>query len=155
MGMPTRKPGSLPIWLHAALVRVKRHARRECSQGVTCPKIERAFLGAMLSGAGLAEIDGHRPDISFGSGYPAVSRAKDQRMGTNGRTVTVFGGTGFLGRRIVRHLRYREFLVRIASRHPDRGHSQFGRDDPQLRSVQADIHDERSVADALAGAYAV
>jgi len=76
-------------------------------------------------------------------------------MATNGRTVTVFGGTGFLGRRIVRHLRYREFPVRIASRHPDRGHSQFGRDDPQLRSVQADIHDERSVADALAGAYAV
>jgi NADH dehydrogenase len=76
-------------------------------------------------------------------------------MATNGRTVTVLGGTGFLGRRIVRHLRYREFPVRIASRHPDRGPSQFGRDDPQLRSVQADIHDERSVADALAGAYAV
>jgi uncharacterized protein YbjT (DUF2867 family) len=76
-------------------------------------------------------------------------------MATNGRTVTVFGGTGFLCRRIVRHLRYREFLVRTASRHPDRGNSQFGRDDPQLRSVQADIHDERSVADALAGAYAV
>jgi uncharacterized protein YbjT (DUF2867 family) len=76
-------------------------------------------------------------------------------MATNGRIVTVFGGAGFLGRRIVRHLRYREFPVRIASRHPDRGHSQLGRDDPQLRSVQADIHDERSVADALAGAYAV
>ena len=76
-------------------------------------------------------------------------------MATNGRTVTVFGGTGFLGRRIVRHLRYREFPVRIASRHPDRGHSQLGRDDPQLRTVYADIHDERSVADALAGAYAV
>ena len=30
-------------------------------------------------------------------------------MATNGRTVTVFGGTGFLVRRIVRHLRYREF----------------------------------------------
>jgi uncharacterized protein YbjT (DUF2867 family) len=76
-------------------------------------------------------------------------------MATNGRIVTVFGGAGFLGRRIVRHLRDREFPVRIASRHPDRGHSQLGRDDPQLRSVQADIHDERSVADALAGAYAV
>src|ERR1700732_1900769 len=76
-------------------------------------------------------------------------------VATNGRTVTVFGGTGFLGRRIVRHLRYREFPVRIASRHPDRGHRQFGPDDPQLQSVEADIHDERSVADALAGAYGV
>src|SRR6195256_2860987 len=73
----------------------------------------------------------------------------------NGRTVTVFGGTGFLGRRIVRHLRHREFPVRIASRHPDRGRRLFGPDDPQLRSVQANIHDERSVADALAGAYGV
>ena len=76
-------------------------------------------------------------------------------MATSGRIVTVFGGAGFLGRRIVRHLRDREFPVRIASRHPDRGHSQLGRDDPQLRSVYADIHDERSVADALAGAFAV
>jgi uncharacterized protein YbjT (DUF2867 family) len=72
---------------------------------------------------------------------------------TNGRTVTVFGGTGFLGRRIVRHLRHREFLVRIASRHPDRGHGLFGPDDSQIQSVEADIRDERSVADALAGAY--
>jgi NADH dehydrogenase len=74
---------------------------------------------------------------------------------TNGRTVTVFGGSGFLGRRIVRHLRSRGFPVRIASRHPDRGHRLFGPDDPQLQSVGANIHDERSVADALAGAYGV
>src|SRR4051794_15677587 len=74
-------------------------------------------------------------------------------MATNGRTVTVFGGTGFLGRRIVRHLRDREFPVRIASRHPDRAHRLFGSDDPLLQSVEANIHDERSVADALAGAY--
>jgi uncharacterized protein YbjT (DUF2867 family) len=76
-------------------------------------------------------------------------------LATNGRTVTVFGGTGFLGRRIVRHLRYRGFLVRIASRHPDRGLRQCGHDDPQLQSVEANIHDERSVADALGGAYGV
>ena len=76
-------------------------------------------------------------------------------MATNDRTVTVFGGTGFLGRRVVRHLRYHEFSVRIASRHPDRGHRLFGPDDPQLQSVEANIHDERSVADALAGAYGV
>src|SRR6266705_6116645 len=74
---------------------------------------------------------------------------------TNERTVAVFGGTGFLGRRVVRHLRKREFSVRIASRHPDRGHRLFGLDDPQLQSVVANIQDERSVADALAGAYGV
>jgi uncharacterized protein YbjT (DUF2867 family) len=76
-------------------------------------------------------------------------------VATNGRTVTVFGGTGFLGRRIVRHLRSRGFPVRIASRHPDRGYRLFGPDDPQLQFVGANIHDERSVADALAGAYGV
>src|SRR6266581_7963661 len=73
----------------------------------------------------------------------------------NDRTVTVFGGTGFLDRRVVRHLRKHRFSVRIASRHPDRGNRLFGLDDPQLQSVEANIHDERSVADALAGAYGV
>jgi NADH dehydrogenase len=74
---------------------------------------------------------------------------------SSGRTVTVFGGTGFLGRRIVWHLRHRGFPVRIASRHPDRGHRLFGPDDPQLQSVEANIYDERSVADALGGSYGV
>ena len=76
-------------------------------------------------------------------------------VATNGRTVTVFGGTGFLGRRIVRHMRSSGIPVRIASRHPDRGHRLFDADDPQLQSIGANIHDERSVADALAGAYGV
>jgi uncharacterized protein YbjT (DUF2867 family) len=76
-------------------------------------------------------------------------------MAMNERTVTVFGGTGFLGRRVVRHLRKHGLSVRIASRHPSRDHRLFGLDDPQLQSVAANIHDERSVADALAGAYGV
>ncbi len=71
------------------------------------------------------------------------------------RTITVFGGTGFLGRRIVRHLRSLEFHVRIASRHPDRGHRLFGLDAPQIQFVKANIHDNRSVADALVDAYGV
>jgi uncharacterized protein YbjT (DUF2867 family) len=69
------------------------------------------------------------------------------------RVVTVFGGTGFLGRRIVRHLRLHDFCVRVASRHPDRGHATLPTDDPHLRSIKVDVHDERSVADALADAH--
>jgi uncharacterized protein YbjT (DUF2867 family) len=71
------------------------------------------------------------------------------------RVVTVFGGTGFLGRRVVEHLRKHDFSVRIASRHPNRSRALFGSDDPQLQSVAADIHDQRALADALAGAYGV
>ena len=65
--------------------------------------------------------------------------------------VTVFGGTGFLGRRIVRHLHEKGYSVRIASRHPN---SSSG-DDPQLRSIAADIHDRQSIASAVAGAFGV
>jgi uncharacterized protein YbjT (DUF2867 family) len=67
------------------------------------------------------------------------------------RVVTVFGGTGFLGRRVVRQLRRHGFGVRVASRHADR--SQPLLDDLQLRLIKADVHDERSVAEALADAY--
>jgi uncharacterized protein YbjT (DUF2867 family) len=68
--------------------------------------------------------------------------------------VTVFGGTGFLGRRVVSHLRKHEFSVRIASRRPERSRGLFGSDDPHLQSVEADIHDQQAVAGALAGASA-
>jgi uncharacterized protein YbjT (DUF2867 family) len=71
------------------------------------------------------------------------------------RLVTVFGGTGFLGRRIVRHLRNREYSVRIASRHPERSQQLFGIDDLHLQSLEANVRDEQSVADAIAGTYAV
>ena len=68
------------------------------------------------------------------------------------RVVTVFGGTGFLGRSAVRHLRLHGFCVRVASRHPDRGRALVGSDDPQFRSIKVDVRDERSIADALADA---
>ena len=60
----------------------------------------------------------------------------------------VFGGTGFLGRRVVQCLHERDFSVRVASRHPER----TGVPGPRLgiKSIYADINDDRSVADALA-----
>jgi uncharacterized protein YbjT (DUF2867 family) len=71
------------------------------------------------------------------------------------RTVTVFGGTGFLGRRIVRHLHEAGHVVRIASRHPQRSRDLFGAGDPRLHAVEADVHDDGSVAAAVADAYGV
>jgi uncharacterized protein YbjT (DUF2867 family) len=66
--------------------------------------------------------------------------------------ITVFGGTGFLGRRIVRHLLDHGFPVRAASRHPERVGSAF-RPDAAPETTKADIHDETTVAAALFGAY--
>jgi uncharacterized protein YbjT (DUF2867 family) len=64
--------------------------------------------------------------------------------------VTVFGGTGFLGRRVVRHLRDQGFAVRIASRRAERGG-----DGTAQGSIRANVNDQASVAAAVAGAYAV
>jgi uncharacterized protein YbjT (DUF2867 family) len=72
-----------------------------------------------------------------------------------GKLVVVFGGTGFLGRRAVRHLRRRAFPVRVASRHPDRGRQLFGSDDSRIESIEVNVHSDPSVARAVAGAYGV
>jgi len=69
--------------------------------------------------------------------------------------VTVFGGTGFLGRRIVRHLYDAGFAVRIASRHPDRAAMIFPDAALRLRSIRGDINREESIAAAVADAFAV
>ncbi|WGS23085.1 MULTISPECIES: complex I NDUFA9 subunit family protein [unclassified Bradyrhizobium] len=63
--------------------------------------------------------------------------------------VTVFGGTGFVGRRVVRHLSDFTVTVRIASRHPARV------DGDNAERVIADAHDERSVEAAVMGADGV
>jgi uncharacterized protein YbjT (DUF2867 family) len=71
------------------------------------------------------------------------------------RIVTVFGGTGFLGRHVVRRMQKLGCSVRVASRHPDRGHWHHSVGDPPPQPVAADVHDERSIADAVADAYGV
>jgi uncharacterized protein YbjT (DUF2867 family) len=71
-----------------------------------------------------------------------------------GQVVTVFGGTGFLGSRIVRHLHASGFAVRIATRHPDRARLPAS-DDGSLVSLHADVNDDGPVANAVSGAWAV
>ena len=71
------------------------------------------------------------------------------------RLVTVFGGTGFLGRRIVRQLLDHDLEVRAASRRPERTASMFEPNVAGLTSVRADVQNETEVIAALAGSYAV
>ena len=59
--------------------------------------------------------------------------------------VTVFGGTGFLGRRVVRHLREAGDTVRIASRHPGPVENNG------IERIVADVHDRRLLEAAVAG----
>jgi uncharacterized protein YbjT (DUF2867 family) len=63
--------------------------------------------------------------------------------------VTAFGGTGFVGRRVVRHLRESGTRVRMVSRHRGRA------EDDGIEQITADAHNERSVAAAVAGANGV
>jgi uncharacterized protein YbjT (DUF2867 family) len=69
--------------------------------------------------------------------------------------ITVFGGTGFLGRRVVRHLLAHNVEVRAASRHPERTASIFEPGTPGPHAIRADIHTELEVAAALDGCYGV
>jgi uncharacterized protein YbjT (DUF2867 family) len=74
---------------------------------------------------------------------------------TNIRKVTVFGGAGFLGRRVVQHLLDHGFAVRVASRHPERSAQVFSNTSSALEFVRADVGDEGSVMTAVAGAFGV
>jgi uncharacterized protein YbjT (DUF2867 family) len=71
-------------------------------------------------------------------------------------TVSVFGGTGFLGRRLVRRLVAEGATLRIAVRSPDRARSVLGAADLDRVTVsRADVRDQASVAAAVAGVDAV
>jgi uncharacterized protein YbjT (DUF2867 family) len=68
----------------------------------------------------------------------------------NGRIVTVFGGTGLLGRHVVRCLRAQGFTIRVASRHP----ADTGRD-PKIQSIRTDVRNPIAVEAALVNAWGV
>jgi uncharacterized protein YbjT (DUF2867 family) len=75
--------------------------------------------------------------------------AQDRGMDRGMNRVTVFGGTGFVGRRVVRHLSDSTATVCIASRHPARVEGD------NVEQIVVNAHDERSVEAAVAGADGV
>jgi NADH dehydrogenase len=74
----------------------------------------------------------------------------------NNKLVTIFGGSGFLGRHTVRALAREGWRIKVATRHPARGFflrplGTVG----QIDFVKCDVADSESVARALAGSDAV
>ncbi len=70
--------------------------------------------------------------------------------------VTVFGGSGFVGTRLVQALAHRGFRIRVAVRRPDlAGHVRPLGDVGQIVPIQANIRNADSVARAVAGAKVV
>ena len=86
----------------------------------------------------------------------AVSAVKDDKGLRAGDLVTVFGGSGFVGRYLVRALAAQGYRVRVAVRRPNE--ALFLRpmgDVGQVQPVQANIKDAGSCARAMEGAKAV
>ena len=74
----------------------------------------------------------------------------------SGKIITVFGGSGFLGRHVVRALAQRGYRVRVAVRRPDlAGHLQPLGNVGQVMPIQANLRNSESVARAVAGSDGV
>ena len=72
------------------------------------------------------------------------------------KPVTVFGGSGFLGRQIVKHLAEAGYGVRVAVRHPDRATSlAMPGPNGRMELIQADVWNEATVARAVEGSASV
>jgi uncharacterized protein YbjT (DUF2867 family) len=73
-----------------------------------------------------------------------------------GHIVTVFGGSGFIGRQVVRKLAKRGWRIRVATRRPDLAfHLQPSGRVGQIHAVQANLRNPASVARALQGSQAI
>jgi len=69
--------------------------------------------------------------------------------------ITVFGGTGFLGRRIVERLAREDATLRVAVRHPERAVLAMSVGTGRTIPMVADVRDPSTVAAAIAGAQSV
>ena len=72
------------------------------------------------------------------------------------RVVTVFGGSGFIGRYVVNRLAQQGWIVRVAVRRPSRAMflKPLG-DVGQVTPIRAPLQDEAAIRDAVDGAQAV
>jgi uncharacterized protein YbjT (DUF2867 family) len=77
------------------------------------------------------------------------SISEDQLTDQRINSATVFGGTGFVGLRVVRHLRESGARVRIVSRHRAQD------EDDGIEQITADARDQRSMEAAVAGVEGV
>ncbi len=84
-----------------------------------------------------------------------AQRVMADRVGA-GRVVTVFGGSGFIGRHLISRLARRGWIVRVAVRRPSRADflKPMG-DVAQVTPIRAPIQDRIAVESAVAGADAV
>ncbi|MGQ0527728.1 MAG: complex I NDUFA9 subunit family protein [Alphaproteobacteria bacterium] len=72
------------------------------------------------------------------------------------KTATIFGGTGFLGRQIVRELVRKDFRVKVATRIPERGYFLKTAGYPgQIVPCACDYNDSASIAAAVRGSDVV
>lgn len=70
--------------------------------------------------------------------------------------VTIFGGSGFLGRNVVRELCKRDYRIRVAVRRPELvGHLQPAGKVGQVHAVQANVRHPASVEAAMRGSHIV
>jgi uncharacterized protein YbjT (DUF2867 family) len=95
--------------------------------------------------------------VAWPHGKAARTERQPMTAQSNADTlITIFGGSGFLGRHVVRALAKREYRIRVAVRRPDlAGHLQpLGRVG-QIHAVQANVRNRTSVAAAARGSDVV
>ena len=108
-----------------------------------------ALRGSSPSGKAALHIN--RPIAPFGKAYPMpITNPLADKV------VTIFGGSGFIGRHVAEDLLQQNARVRIAARHPEEAFSlkplaKLG----QLQFARCDILDERSVPACVEGSDAV
>ena len=119
---------------------LRRWAYKYCPQGDACG----------IPGANVEET---RPTEKALGGGVASSFASG---GLKGKLVTVFGGSGFIGRELVKRLITAGARVRVASRKPHPGRTPRGLGkDSQIELMAVNIRDEAKIKEAVAGAHMV